>query len=136
MIFTHKTTRTRQKAQAIVELALILPILLLLLMGIVELGRIFMAQHTITNATREGARIGSLPSSTTSDAHSTVSTYMNAAGLSGDTNVSMSNVGPTVNPGATTSVTVEHQLPILVGNLIPGLGDSILLSHSTVMRHE
>jgi len=136
MIQSYKTRRTEQKAQAIVELALVLPILLLMLMGIVEASRIFMAQHAITNAAREGARVGVLPTSTTNDVESAISGYMSAAGLTGATTVSMSNVGPTVDPGATTSVSVQHELPILIGELIPGLGDSVSLSNVTVMRHE
>lgn len=43
-----------------VELALILPILLILFMGAVEFGRIFHAYLVITNASREGARVAVL----------------------------------------------------------------------------
>jgi Flp pilus assembly protein TadG len=50
-----KTDR-REKGQALVELALLLPVLLLLLGGIVEFGRIFHAYLVITSASREGAR--------------------------------------------------------------------------------
>lgn len=42
--------------QAIVELALILPILLLLFFGIVEFGRIFSTQLLVTSSAREAAR--------------------------------------------------------------------------------
>ncbi len=42
---------------AAVEFALILPIFLLLLMGIVEFGRYFFVQHTLQFATREGVRL-------------------------------------------------------------------------------
>ncbi|MFZ5595960.1 MAG: TadE family protein [Bacillota bacterium] len=43
--------------QAMVELALVLPILLVLFMGVVEFGRIFHSYLIITNASREGARV-------------------------------------------------------------------------------
>lgn len=46
------------KGQAILELALVLPILLMLLFGIIEFGRIFNASLVITQAAREGARLG------------------------------------------------------------------------------
>ncbi|MGI6488868.1 MAG: pilus assembly protein [Syntrophomonadaceae bacterium] len=46
------------RGQALVELALVLPILLLLLMGIIEFGRIFFSYLTITELAREGARYG------------------------------------------------------------------------------
>lgn len=47
--------RCRDRGQALVELALILPILLLLVAGAIDLGRAFYTQVTITNAAREGA---------------------------------------------------------------------------------
>jgi Flp pilus assembly protein TadG len=40
----------------IVELALVLPFLLLVVAGIVDLGQLYWEKHVITNATREGAR--------------------------------------------------------------------------------
>lgn len=45
-------------AQGLVELALVLPILLMLLMGIFEFGRIFGSYLVISNLAREGARYG------------------------------------------------------------------------------
>jgi PKD repeat protein len=47
--------RPRSRGQALVELALILPFLILLVAGAVDLGRVWYSQITITNAAREGA---------------------------------------------------------------------------------
>jgi Flp pilus assembly protein TadG len=47
-------------AQSIVEFALILPILLFLVMGIIQFGLVFNAYVTLTNAVREAAREGSI----------------------------------------------------------------------------
>lgn len=47
--------RGNQNAQAIIELALILPILLVLIVGAVEFGRLFFTKIILTNAAREGA---------------------------------------------------------------------------------
>jgi len=44
----------------LIELALILPVLMLILMGIVDFGRAFNAYIIITNAAREGARYGAM----------------------------------------------------------------------------
>lgn len=49
-----------QRGQAMVELALILPILLLLVFGIIEFGRIYATNLMLNNAAREGARAASL----------------------------------------------------------------------------
>ena len=47
--------RSRSRGQALVELALVTPVLLVLLLGAVDLGRLFYARITVTNAAREGA---------------------------------------------------------------------------------
>ncbi len=52
--------------QALVEFAIILPVLVLLLLGVLDLGRSFNAYIIITNAAREGASYGSMhPNDTT-----------------------------------------------------------------------
>jgi len=52
-----------QKGQALVEFAIILPILLLLVMGILQFGMMLNAYLSIENAAREGARAGIMGSS-------------------------------------------------------------------------
>ncbi|MHB1133484.1 MAG: TadE/TadG family type IV pilus assembly protein [Chloroflexota bacterium] len=39
-----------------VELAIILPVLIVLVLGVIDLGRVFYAYEAMANATREGAR--------------------------------------------------------------------------------
>lgn len=46
---------SKSRGQAFVEMALILPLLLLLVVGAIELGRVYYAKIVITNAAREGA---------------------------------------------------------------------------------
>ncbi|MCL5677285.1 MAG: pilus assembly protein [Firmicutes bacterium] len=46
-----------EKGQSLVEFALVVPILLLLVLGIMEFGRAYSANLTLQNATREGARL-------------------------------------------------------------------------------
>ena len=45
------------KGQNLVEFALLLPILILIIFGVLELGRAFFAFIAISNASREGARV-------------------------------------------------------------------------------
>lgn len=47
---------SRERGQAFVELALVLPILLLLLLGVVQFGTVFRDYIALTDATRVGAR--------------------------------------------------------------------------------
>jgi hypothetical protein len=47
----------RERGAAAVELAIIMPLLLLVIAGIVDFGRYFMTEIQLTNAVREGARV-------------------------------------------------------------------------------
>jgi len=58
---TDKDSR-RQSGATLIEFALILPILLFLLFGIFEFGRIFNTYLIVVNGAREGARHGALGS--------------------------------------------------------------------------
>ena len=51
--------KREKRAQAIVEFAIVLPILMLLLIGIFEVGRMIYFYSAVTNASREAARYGS-----------------------------------------------------------------------------
>lgn len=46
-----------EKGQSLVEFALVLPVLMLILLGIIEFGWLLNAKITLTSAAREGARV-------------------------------------------------------------------------------
>ncbi|HWQ33856.1 MAG TPA: TadE/TadG family type IV pilus assembly protein [Blastocatellia bacterium] len=46
-----------QRGQSLVELALLLPLFLVVILGIIETGRLWWTQQALTNAAREGLRI-------------------------------------------------------------------------------
>jgi len=50
---------SRQRGQGLVEFALVVPVFLLLLLGMLEYGIAFTHDQTLAYATREGARVGS-----------------------------------------------------------------------------
>ena len=50
----------RPRGQALVEFALVFPVLILILLGIFEVGRAVFAYNTIGNAAREGARVAAV----------------------------------------------------------------------------
>jgi hypothetical protein len=53
----RRRAHRRGRGQAMVEFALIIPIFLLLLVALFDLGRAVFAYNTLTNAAREGARM-------------------------------------------------------------------------------
>lgn len=56
--------REGDAGQALVEFALILPLMLLLLFALADFGRAFYTWLVVTNAAREGARVGATQAST------------------------------------------------------------------------
>lgn len=61
----HPRAGNREEGAVAVEFAFILPLLVVLLFGIVQFGIAFNRQQGIHAAAREGARLGSLPGTTT-----------------------------------------------------------------------
>ena len=51
--------KRNERAQGILEFALVLPLLLLLLLGIIEAGRLIFVYSSVNTASREAARYGS-----------------------------------------------------------------------------
>lgn len=92
---------------ASLEFVMILPVLLILLFGVMEMGWMLTKSGEVVNAAREGARMGARPDATSADINSVVSARMTAAG--------MGSAGYTVNitPGAAAgdTVTVEVTVP-------------------------
>ena len=52
------TRRARRAGQALAEFALTVPVLLMLMLGVLDVGRGILAMTTLANAVREGARVG------------------------------------------------------------------------------
>lgn len=63
---TLEKTQHSAVSQAMVEFALVIPLLVLLLMGIVDLGHGVYAYNVVASAAREGARFGILAPTNTS----------------------------------------------------------------------
>jgi Flp pilus assembly protein TadG len=53
----RRADRRRQRGQGLLEFALVIPIFLLIVVALFDLGRAVFAYNTLTNAAREGARI-------------------------------------------------------------------------------
>lgn len=86
-----------------VEFAILLPILVLLIMGMVEFGRAYNAQITLTQASREGARVLAI----TKDPGQAATAASNVAATT--LNVSMLSVSTTAcTSGDPTSLTASY----------------------------
>jgi hypothetical protein len=121
-----------ESGQSLVEFALIVPLLILLLFGIVDFGRIFHAYLTIDHAGREAARAASIGKDDT-QVKSTAVTDAVGIGLTTD-KVVISPNGARVS-GNDVSITITYPITFLtpvIGNIV----GPITLEDTTVMRVE
>jgi len=116
--------RCREKGTALVELAMLLPLLLLLSLVVMEGGAMIRTHVVINNAAREGARFASsTPGMTAADVQLVVANY---AGMNGVTvaagEVTFIPADPVPGPNGTfisaSRVTVQHPYTL---NYLPNL---------------
>jgi Flp pilus assembly protein TadG len=126
----------RTRGGATLELALALPVFLVLVFGLVEFGLALYYKGMITAASREGARYGaiySLPPRSQGDIEAYTRSYLQGLGLTGATVTAT----PAALSQAPVSVKVDYSYHFLVlSRLIPGWAGSLNLSAETVMRLE
>lgn len=65
----------------LIEFALVLPVMLLILAGILDMGFLFNNYAVVTNAAREGARMAAVPGWAEADVKARVNKYIAGAGL-------------------------------------------------------
>lgn len=130
-----------------VEFALAFPLLLVVVLGIMDMGVMFQQYQVITAAAREGARVGVLPNYTTSDAVSRAQNYINASiltmGGTAPTPVATVTTGVVVGTQCMSTITVTTSFPhqyLFVGQFLAYFGGSGLgtktLNASATMRTE
>jgi Flp pilus assembly protein TadG len=68
--------KKRRRAGAAVEMAIVTPLLMTMLLGIIEFGYIFTVRQTLVTAAREGARLAALPGSSTQAVQDLVENYL------------------------------------------------------------
>ena len=114
------------RGAAAVEFALVLPFLLLIVSGIIDFGRAYNAQITLTHAAREAARVWALGGTA---AATTTAAQGAATGLS---NVTATTTTCTFGAATTVTVTADFSyITPFVANLVPSRTS---LSADGVMR--
>lgn len=125
------------RGQGLVEFALIVPLFLVLLFGMVEFGRAWMTKNILTGAAREAVRVFAV----------TPTPYDNSAAISRAVNILSSagldntrwGISVTFDPidNNIMRASVSYSFPVIIIGFIPGLPtNNIPLSTSTTMRRE
>jgi Flp pilus assembly protein TadG len=136
-----------QRGAELIELAIVLPILLLVFVGIIDFALVMQRFVTINNAAREGARIAVLPGYSPADVQNRVTQYVREG--TGDSSASPTTVVTPVSidppgvtppfPAAQVTVTLTHSYLFLgpvSGLLGGGSFTSITLTARSTMRIE
>jgi len=131
--------RKSEKGSVAVEFALFLPLLLMFIFSIIELGAAWYTKQMLVSASREGARIGILYNAGTATNQSVatdVLSILQQSGLPGTPTVTVTGVtGGTTGSMVTVTVSHNYTFPVL-SRLVPNVLNSMTLTSTTVMRHE
>ena len=140
--------RTREKGSAMVEAAITIPLLLVLMVGIFEVGRAYQTWQVLTNAAREGARMSITPSSTPANTTALIRQYMADGQLQNSSTAAVnvdktSSINVNGTPVSASLVTVDYpftfiMLQPVVRLVVPGttVGAPITMHATAVMRNE
>jgi Flp pilus assembly protein TadG len=139
------TTARRQRAKAgtsIVEATIVLPLMLLLVFGIAEFGISFTRWNSLTNAVREGARVGVVfrapcdPVAVDTLVKATVTNFAASSGITNPINTTVT--GPCLGTGTQLTVvsTVPYTYVALSAFSALGIPPIANLGARTVMRNE
>ena len=119
-----------------VEFAIIAPLFVLLILGVIEFGRAMMVKQIITNAAREGARRAIIETATESEVKQVVNDYLANASISGAT-VSVNPASlSTLGLGDPVTVQVSVSCNTISWTPAPWFLRGKTLSESTTMRAE
>jgi len=135
-----------EKGAALVEAAIVMPMILLISVGIFEFGRAYQTSQVLTNAAREGARLAVLEGPTDADVRSRVNKYLTDGGLTSlaDGNILVNRNTALTGSSTASTVTVNYPFQFMMLNPIVRLvvptdsqtGAPITLTAATLMRNE
>jgi Flp pilus assembly protein TadG len=135
--------RERQKGAAAVEFAIVLPLLVILIFGMIEFSVLFYDKAMITNASREETRAGIVfrhPTRVTEpEIQAVVAQYCQDHLITFGDDSSLVVSAPTDGLGSGDLLTVQVQYAyefLVIPNFITGLTGTIQLMSETVMRME
>jgi Flp pilus assembly protein TadG len=137
-----------ERGTAMLEVALTLPLVLLISVSIFEFGRLYQTWEVMTNAAREGARVAILPNPSPGGPEAVVRGYLRDGGLKYDSSVAVSVTPTTIDMGAAGSasastVTVNYPFTFIMLQPVARLvvagsmtGAPITMTVSAEMRNE
>jgi Flp pilus assembly protein TadG len=132
--------KRNERGAVAAEFALLLPVLLTILFGIIEFGMIMYSREIVTNASREGARAGIVqgpPKRTAGEIITIAGNYLTNTGIN-PANVTFTVAGEGLTNPNTLTVTATYPYNFLIPWIpaITGVPNPLTIHTQTVMRHE
>jgi Flp pilus assembly protein TadG len=118
-----------RRGQSAVEFALILPVLLLIVFGILDLGRAVYSQMVMSDAVREGCRVAVVQSNSNATVIQTVLNYATGVALQ----ASHITISGSREPGTTVTVSASYTYVPVTPLISQIVGSSIVLQASSSM---
>ena len=133
--------RQSEKGNVLVEFALIMPVLLLILAGIVQFGFLLNAKIAVNSASYEAARSATLSDNPEADAVRAAESYASASlpGWSFEDRLNMEFISSGYLPGDRIQINLFYDVPLFFSGLltIPGNSNNFFKVHgSSVMQIE
>lgn len=113
--------RTSRRAAAVVEMAIVSPLLLAMMLGMIEFGYVFMVQQSLTNGVREACRMATLPGTTDTEIRGRFQEAIAATGLVITTEMLTIEPATEIDPTVRVRVQVPYEDVTLLGVLPSGL---------------
>ena len=123
--------RKRERGQAVVETALVIPVIFAMILGVFSLGHLFSSQLIGPTARGGGARWGAL-GRPESRVRATVKAYLAGAGLKAEPQIAIT----TQKHSDGDSLNVDVTYPVKLLFTVPGVPNPVMLNAAAVMRVE
>ena len=135
MYSPNRLQRRARRGAALVEFAVVAPILMLILLGTIEFGRVMLLKNSVTAAAREAAREATLPSSTEQTVTDAATNYTDQVSPETAT-VSISPLLISVEAGDMITVTVTIPASAISPLGSTWMGENFQVGSSASMRRE
>ena len=132
--------KLNERGAVAAEFALLLPVLLTILFGIIEFGMIMYGREIVTNASREGARAGiiqRIPPLTAGEITTVATNYLTGTGVNpAQVTITVPASGGTTGTPVTVAATYNYPWLIPYIPIMLGLPRPLPIAISTTMLHE
>ncbi len=137
-----QTRRRRERGQSMVEFAVVIPVFVVVVLGIIDFGMALRADIMLTNAAREGARVGVVceGDDTTTASNAAIAQVVDSGSALGLTAANVIQATTPCSTGSEVVVTAQYTYNFItpLGGIVRILGgsDSITFTSTTRMRSE